>query len=385
VSLKDSTPSAASSVWLSITMALITAGAASGQGRVHATPSVSTAEAYDSNVFATPTAPQADFVTRASVGLDVDYTAPRVTASALYLQDAERFADRPRLSSVDARQRATLAFGYQATPRTRWIADGGFWKTRTPGELNESTGLTFSRASARRLSAHTSLNRRFDQLTSGTVDYTLTQDHLAGRTAAATHDVSLGVERRRSSRTTLSVDYRFRAFAFTNPAQEPLATTSQAMTLGWTRTMTSRWRLAVDGGPRLTNGSVMPEVSTSIHYQATSRDISLTYARTQSTVIGFTNVVETQSVGAAMTSRLWSSLHVRLSPSLFRTDLGGVHADAWLISLDLTHPLGHGLALDFAADASMQRGGLNPSLSNATIARRVVLARLIAGSLLPLR
>jgi hypothetical protein len=47
--------------------------------------------------------------------------------------------------------------------------------------------------------------------------------------------------------------------------------------------------------------------------------------------------------------------------------------------------MGHGVALDFAVDASMQRGGLNQSLSNAMIARRVVLVRLIAGSLLPLR
>jgi hypothetical protein len=82
---------------------------------------------------------------------------------------------------------------------------------------------------------------------------------------------------------------------------------------------------------------------------------------------------------------LWSSLQLRLAPSLFRTDLGGVHADAWLVSLDVTRPIGHGVALDFAVDASMQRGGLNQPVSNATIARRVVLVRVIAGSLLPLR
>jgi len=366
-------------------MAMITAGTASGQGRVHATPSVSTAEVYDTNVFATSTAPQADFVTRASVGLNVGYTSPRLTTSAVYLQDAERFADRPRLSSIDARQRATVAFGYQATPRTRWIADGGFWKTRTPGELNQSTGLTFSRASARRLSAHTALDHHLDQLTSATADYTVTQDHVAGRTAATTHDALLGVERRRSSRTTVRVDYRFRQFMFTSPGREVFATTSQALTLGWMRTLAPRWRLDVDGGPRVTNGSLLPEMSTSIHYQSTAGDVSLTYARTQTTAIGFANVVETQSVAAAMTTRLWSSLRLHLAPSLFRTDLGDAHADAWLISLDVTRPVGHGVALDFAVDASTQRGGLNPSLSNAIIARRVVLVRVIAGSLMPLR
>jgi len=375
----------ARSVWLTVTMAMSTAGAASGQGRVHATPSVSTAELYDSNVFATSTAPQADFVTRASVGLDIGYTASRLTTSGVYLQDAERFADRPRLSSMDARQRATVAFGYQATPRTSWIADGGFWKTRTPGELNESTGLTFSRASARRLSAHTAVDHHLDQITSATADYTLTQDHVAGRATATTHDASLGIDRRRSPRTTVRVGYRFRQFMFTSPDREVFVTTSQAMTLGWTRAMTPRWRLAVDGGPRLTNRTLMPEVSTSIHYQSTAGDLSLTYARTQTTVIGFADVVETQSAAAAVTSRLWSSLQLHLAPSLFRTDLGGVHADAWLISLGVTRPMGHGVALDFAVDASMQRGGLNQSLSNAMIARRVVLVRLIAGSLLPLR
>lgn len=362
-------------------MAMITAGAANGQGHGHAVPSVSTAQVYDSNVFATSTAPQADFVTRASLGLDVDYATARLTTSARYLQDAERFADRPQLSRVDARQRATLAFGYQSTARTRWVADAGFWKTSTPGELNESTGLAFLRATALRMVAHTSLHHNLDQRTSEAVDYSFTQDHVAGRPDAATHDASIAVERRRSTRTTLTLDYRFREFLFTSPdSQGTSAATSHAMTIGWRRTMTPRWTMTIDGGPRMTNASVKPEMAASIHYQAMAGDLSLTYARTSATVIGFSNVVETQSLGAAVVWPLWRSMQLRLAPSLFRTEFSGSRVDAWLVALDLSRPLGHGLALDVAVDASSQRGGLNQLLTNAAIARHVLLVRLVAGS-----
>ena len=368
-------------LWLNLAIAAISVRAAYGQGRVRVTPSVATTGEYDSNVFAAPGDSQADFVTRGSMGLGVDYTAERWTTSSRYVHDVEHFANHPDLSSADARQRAALAFLFQATGRTTWVADAEFLKTRTPGELNESTGLAFTRASASRATGHGSMRHRFDAVTSAAIDYTATQDHLAGRTDATTHDASAGIERRRTARTTLTLGYQFREFVFTRPGPESaFAATAHAMTLGWTRAMTPRFRLTIDGGPRMTNTSVRPEVSASAHYQPSAGEFSIAYTRTQTTVIGLANVAETQSLSGAWAWRLWSSLHMRLAPTFFRTELEGSRADAWALAADLSRPIARGLAVDISVNASMQQGGLNLLLANTTIARQVVLVRLVAGS-----
>ncbi len=179
------------------------------------TPSASVSQQYDSNVFSTAIDPDADFVTRATSDSSSN-AAPRsgphrpgtcrTWSASLITRD---------LSSVAARQRGTLALRYRSSLRTSWTADAEIWRTGTPSELNEATGLTVSRASAQRLLAHSSVNRHLSPVTSGTIDYTVTQDHLAGRTSATTHDAVAGVERHRSSRETVTFKYRFREFMFT--------------------------------------------------------------------------------------------------------------------------------------------------------------------------
>jgi hypothetical protein len=73
-------------------------------------------------------------------------------------------------------------------------------------------------------------------------------------------------------------------------------------------------------------------------------------------------------------------LHMRLAPTFFRTELEGSRADAWALAADLSRPIARGLAVDVSVNASMQQGGFNLLLANTTIARQVVLVRLVAGS-----
>ena len=130
----------------------------------------------------------------------------------------------------------------------------------------------------------------------------------------------------------------------------------------------------------MTNTSIGPELAASVRYQPMAGEWSLTYGRTQATVIGLANVAETQSLSIAVTRPLWASIHMRLAPTLFRSDVDRSRADAWVLAIDLTRSITRGLALDLAVDASMQRGGLNLPLANPTIARQVVLLRVVAGS-----
>jgi hypothetical protein len=355
-------------------------GAAGAQGVFRATPSVSVTQQHDSNVFSTSIDPESDFVTRVSSGIESEYRSPLWTMSARYFLDNERFADHTELDSMDARQRAAFAFGRSLTPRTAWIVDAEFLKTRTPGELNEATGLTFTRAAARRLSAHSSITRHLNPLVSGTIDYTVTEDHLAGASGATTHAAVVEVQRRRSARETVTLDYRFRNFAFVSGGTASASSaTSHAVTLGWTRAITSRLRISLDGGPRVTNASAAAELLASVQYQHAPGDLSVTYIRTQATVIGLAGAADTQSLSATASRTVWSSVRMRVGPSVFRSTFGGARADAYVFTVDITRPIARGLAIDVALDNSLQRGSLYGRLANTAIARRSALVRLVAG------
>jgi len=367
-------------VWRVATAAAALTGATlHAQGGAHVTPSASLSQQYDTNVFSTPIAPEADLVTRATMGLEVERRTQLWTASASYLQDVERFADHPDLSSAAARQRGTMALRYRSSLRTSWVADAEIWRTGTPSELNEATGITVSRAAAQRLLGHTSVNRHLSQVTSGTIDYTVTQDHLAGRTSATTHEAIAAVERHRSRRDTVTVKYRFREFMFTPAAAGPtLASSSHAVTAGWSRAMNSRLQLTLEAGPRITNTTPAADLAASLHYQSVP-DVSVSYVRSQATVIGLPVVADVQSLSTAIEWPLWSALRVRLAPGLFRSQLGTASADACVVALSVSRPMTHAVAVDLSISSNLQRGGLNPGLANTSINRQVVLVRVIAG------
>ena len=373
-------PSHTRHVWFAlIAGAALSTAVLQAQGGLHATPSVSISQQYDSNVFSTPIAPQSDFITRAAMGLGLERESVLWTASVRYAQDMERFTEHRDLSSVAARQRGTLALRYRRSPRTAWSGDAEIWRTETPSELNEVTGLTVSRASAQRLLGHASLNRHLSPVTAGTIDYTVTQDHLAGRTSATTQDAVAAVERRRSPRDTLTLRYRFREFLFTSATAAPTFTSnSHAITAGFSRAITRRLQLTVEAGPRVTNTTAAADVAASIHYQRMP-DLSVSYARTQATVIGFPGVADVQSVSASVEWPLWSAVRLRLSPGLFRSEMGPARADAYAVALDITRPIVHDLSLDFSVTSNLQRGGFSPGTPNMSIARHVALIRLIAG------
>ena len=358
--------------------ALAVPRSADAQGVFRATPSVSVTQQQDSNVFSTSVAPASDFVTRVSSGIDSEYRSPIWTMSGRYFLDNERFADHAELDSMDARQRAAVALGYRPNPRVGWTVDAEFWKTRTPGELNAATGLTFTRAAARRLSAHSSVTRHLTPLSTGTIDYNVTQDHLAGGAGATTHDAAVEIQRRRSSRETVTLDYRFRDYVFV-AAGHPSAAISHAVTVGWTRAITPSLRIALDGGPRVTNASAAAELFASVQYERAPGDVSLTYARTQATVIGLAGVADTQSLSATAARTLWSSVRMRVGPSMFRSALGGARADAYVFTVDFTRAITPRIAIDVALDGSLQRGSLYGRLANTTIARHGALIRLVAG------
>jgi hypothetical protein len=366
---------------LMLTWQMAGAFAAQAQGVFRTAPVFSLTELHESNVFSTPFNPESDFVTRISPGIASEYRAPLWTMSGQYWLEIERYANHADLNSMNARQHATVAVAHAPTSRFAWTAGAELWTTRTPGELNQATGLTFTRAAARRVSASSSLTRHFNPVTSGTAEYIVTHDHLTGGAGALIHNASASVERRRSSRETTSLDYRVRQFEFLPTAAAAASRVgSHAVLLGWTRAVTATTRVAIDAGPRVTKGSAAVELSTSVHYQRAAAELSLAYGRSQTTVIGLAGVADIQSLSATGAWPLAWSIHMRAGPSLFRTASGGARADAYVLALDFTRPIAHGVVMEVALNAGLQRGTLSAQMATTTIARRDMLIRFRAGT-----
>jgi hypothetical protein len=352
---------------------VITQGRAHAQEMFQVHPLFSTAQEYDSNLFYTSFNRQADFITRVSPGIESTYRSPVLMMLGRYTFDVERFARHPELTAMDARQRAGTSIAYRPTQRLAVAADAELLKTRTPGELNALTNITLGRARAERVSAHSSLTRQLDLVTSGTIDYLFTADHIAGGPAISNHAATLGVDRHRSARETISVAYRFHQFMF-----DTSTATSHAISLGWTRAITRRASVSISGGPRVTDGSPAADLSASVRHQFKSGAVSLGYARTQTTIIGLAGVTDTQSLSATAEWNARPSLQMRLSPAVFRSAQPTVHADVYQLTGSVARRIAPTLSLEVALNAYLQRGDLYTRLAGETIPRQNMVVRLVA-------
>ena len=357
---------------------ILAADRAAAQEALRVTPSLTTSEVYDSNLFSLPSHRTADLITRVTPGIDSEYRSTLLTAFGRYSVDAERFANHVELTRADARQHGAVGVEYRPTRRLTLAADGELSTTQNPGELNAETGLTYTRATARRITAHSAVTRQFRRITTGTVDYSFTDDRLAGLEIRA-HTARIGTEHHVSSRNTVTLDYRLQQFVFDDTAAT-LSTTAHSLNVGWARAITRRASFSLAAGPRVTNGAPAPEASASIAYQLRSADLSLAYARTNTTIIGLAGTAAIESVTADATWSAGRSLHGRVSPGYFQSTHAQLRARVYRMTAEIDRRIAKDLSLGVALEDSIQRGSLYPALAGDTIPRRAVVIKLVAAA-----
>jgi hypothetical protein len=354
-------------------------GSVREQTGFHFTPSFSTTEAYDSNVLFGAVNRLADFVTRLSPAIESQYQSPLLTFAGRYELDAERFANHPGLTTIDGGQNAAVDVRYRPTRRFVLATDATFTRTHTPGELNLVSGLDLTRALAERISVHPSLKRQLDRTTSATLEYSFTEDSLAGSARGVTlgaHDASIGVERRLSSREAMTAHYEVQRFAF-GPTT---VTTSQALIGGWTHELTRQTSFALGGGPRLTSdGARRADISASIRTRARAADLSLGYARTQTTLIGAAGTADVQSVTAAVQWEPWRLVQIRMEPGVSRVALFGLQSRSYRAAFKASRPITDGLSIAAAYDVNVQHGNVYPTtIAFDSLSRQVASVTVVA-------
>jgi polysaccharide export outer membrane protein len=346
---------------------------ARAQGIFQTRPLLTTAQLYDSNLFFTRLDRQSDLITRISPGVLSEYRSPLLNLRGRYTLDVERFADHPELSSIDARQHAAVDFSYRANSPLAVTGDAQYSTTHTPSELNAATGLILSRARADRIGGHSSITRHLGPATAGTIDYLFAQDQIEGGNAILTQVATIGAKHRLSSRGTVSADYQLHQYSFGTSSP-----TSHELRVGWTREITERSTISIDGGPLLTEGSLTPELSASIRYQFRPGDLSLAYARTQTTAIGLAGIAETERVSATATWSPQRSLRLQISPAFFHSVQREVQADGYRLSVDVARQIAPGLSLAAVVNTYVQRASFSAQLANETIPHHDVMIRLVA-------
>jgi len=337
-------------------------------------PVFNTTQVYDSNLFSTSMAPLGDFITRVSPGLEGEYRSPRFSVLGRYVLDLERFAGHPELTTADGGQHASIDLRTSRSRRLSFAVGAAVERTRTPGELSAGTGLTVARAPAEHVEVHPAIVRQVNPVTEATIDYTWTDDRLVGGIATRAHRAAIGIDRQVSRRDVVDVNYGVRMFLF--EADDRL--TSHAVSIGWARQITREVHMELRGGPVLTEGRQAPEVLASMRYRPGPSELSISYARTQTTLIGFAGILDTQSITASAARMLGPRLQIRVTPGVFRTTSDARRAEAGRVSFEAERPMTGRFSLRATYEATVQRGSLTAAPLADSISRHLVQLSVVA-------
>jgi hypothetical protein len=348
--------------------------AANAQQMFHLNPSIGVTQVYDSNLFFTASDRQSDSIWRVSPAIEPEYRSMPWTWIGRFGLDAERFATHPDLDTVQARAHASVDLQYRPTPRLAIGAATEFAKTQTPGELNVETALTLARARASRLAMHPSATYAFGAVTQGKLDYSYTDDRLAGSPRLRAQAATVGLERHMSPRDTASLSYGVRQYLF--GARD--ATTSQVLSVGWTHGMTPLASLTLQGGPRVSDGVPAPELSASLRYHVRPGDLVLTYARGQTTLVGLDGTVDTHGLAATAIYRPRRSVQMRIAPGVYRSVRGTTSAHVYRAVFSVACPIGRWWLFDAGYDMNVQHGDIYASRAADRLSRHVAHVQLVA-------
>src|SRR5437667_4407900 len=353
--------------------------AAPAQTGYYLTPSLSVAEVYDDNLYYSPSPRTHDFFTRISPSLKAGYQSAPLTVEGSYAFDSEVYSQHSELTTPLVRQRGLIELKTTPTQVLTLSLPVAYYQSRTPTELNLTTGLAVGRVRAERYTTNPGFTYRFDPLTTAKGDYTFSKDLLAGGITIDSHIENLALDHRLSPRDTVGPGYVGRQFAF---AGFP-ALTSHPFTLGWSHELTPLTTFTLRAGPRLTEGTVdrLPEALASIRHTLKRGELSLTYASTLTTVIGQAAAAKAQSITGKARTELLPRLELSAGPVVYWISSEAFKATAYSVLLEATHQLTKTLALQASYQYSFQRGSFNPQTgptgpTNVEILHNIFLIRL---------
>ena len=357
--------------------------ARAAQRRLEVSGSMAVTETYDDNVLGIPDDQRRDTVSRVTPRLGVAYRSPRLELGVHYSREAEAFRRTSELSTLSARQDAGLDL--------RWSPGGGveamgrayYGETHNPGEFAfvqgldprgmQLIGLELRRTLASRLSTVESLSRRLGARTRITAEHGFTQDKMGGLTGI-TQMAAARLDRKVGPVDALSLAYGLRSFTALGQVS-----TSHAATLTWSREVTPRAHLELQAGARLSGRQVDPELGARLRHRFRRGDVALSYAQTETVIIGRPTPVRAKELSATLTRPLGRNFALTAGPNLLEAHGKALDVVAYGTIVELTCRLGRYVSLAGTHRFSIQNAELD-GRPRTEMAHNTVLLRLVAGS-----
>ena len=343
----------------SLALAATLAGptAAFAQVETYARISVSVSQMYDGNLFATPDSrgPQEDLISRAGPSLEVGYLSLPLDIVARYGIQAERYLNHPDLDANAAHQDANVAFRYLPMPRLDINVAASYVATQTPSEFNVESQLAMGRAPAKRVELRSTASYDWSAVTKLSAEYIFGRDSVAGGVASATERSRVGMQRRIGLRNAYRVDYQLRRAGFSDGS----SSTSYVVSAGWIHAITPRTGFEIAAGPRLTAGSVRPEISTVLRRQLSRGEVSAVYSSTEMTMIGERGTINVDRVALSGSYRPARRLSVTATPSFARSSRGRRHVPVYTLDVESAFETTRHLSLMAWARIGRQEGTLS--------------------------
>jgi hypothetical protein len=200
------------------------------------------------------------------------------------------------------------------------------------------------------------------------MEYIYTRDWLAGGSRMHAHLVGVGLDRPVSRRDRVGLAYEAHKMFF-EPGRDA---TTHRLLLSWTRPLTRLVDVALRAGAASTGSVRTPDVRVSVKRRRRLTDLAISYARTQTTIVGNAAVVDGETVSATASVKSPRWLELRLVPGVSRMGHhGGDRLRAWHVAFEADRHLTGGL-LRLSYDVSEQRGRLFGPMPQGTVSRHVV-------------
>lgn len=334
-----------------VLLSLLTPRLAWSQAGYYLYPVASVAEYYDDNIFRSTSGRADDFVSRFGAGAETGYVSDPLQLLGHYAFASEVYAKNPRLTRAIMLQDAGLRFRYLPTRFWTLGFTGNYTETERPETLNETTGILGSRTRSRNYYLSPSLVHRWDEFTTLTMLYTFNNNRQLGGARTDTHNVRFTIDRQVTWRDILHFAYVFRHYSFTNNRLELFdlnrsgSIPAHVALVGWTRQLSPLMWLTLSGGPRVSQSRVTPEVLATLSRELQYGRMSLTYERTQNSVVGRGGPVTTDRATLSWERQLLNRLLLTVTPGFYNNQSSNLDTQVYRLDMEAVHQFTQWLAV----------------------------------------
>ena len=288
-------------------------------------PSFRLTEEFDSNIFATSSDREWDFISRFSPGLTAGYRSDPFTLVLNGGFDAAVYARHPDLNDATQGWHLGLDSVYRPIRPLAFGLTVSYIKTETPSTLPIAIGFSptvlapaqvfeFGLVRTTFLTVAPSVAYQFTPTTWGTAAYTYIHDTIESGVDTTANNVELRLYRQFGSRDTGVLG--FRTTVIDNGGGFPQGV-DYAPTVGWTHQFTPQTKVSVEGGPLFANdGSVNPNVTARFEHHFQFASVGVGYTRSDGFLLGEPGLVKTETFQAFFDWRPLKGLSLSLAPAV---------------------------------------------------------------------